>query len=414
MIKKEEHVKYLALFALLSSTHTTFAVTPHAYVTDQQAGTVGIINVFDDGVQTIFGFNAPRVVKVTPDGTVAFVGSDDNTVRVIDTNSHMVLPVVVDVISPTALSLSPDGQSLYVLSSNDTVTVVRTSDYSIDTVITGFNKAQDIKVSADGAFAYVTNAGNGTVSVIRTLDNTVTGTITGLNAPIGITFSVDGDFAYVTDSKDNAVYIIRTSTHTIEHVTLGLNIPGYIAVSPNKSYFYVSNLGNSTISTIRTRDYLIVATFQIPSPISLAVTQDADYLYVGIIGTVLKIRLLDDAIVAAFPGFMNPTNINLTTTNAPADTIDACQRVLNPLDVRNEISWHAPESTIPLSYNIYRDIGNKILVGTFPAGTLNHIDPNQENGQVSTYYGVAVYENGFSSSLGSVEVGPTRKCLILP
>lgn len=405
-------MKYLMLLVPIFSHSVSVAVTPHAYVTDPPAGTVRVIDVLDNEVQTISGFNGPRVIKVTPDGTLAFVGSNDNTIRVIDTISHVVLPPVIHVFQPTALAVSPDGQLIYVLSSNDTVSVIRTTDYSTIAVVAGFHNAQDLKLTPDGAFAYVTNAGNGSVSVIRTSDNTIVNTITGFRVPLGLTFSVDGDYAYVTDSKNNSVYVIRISDNTISDVIFGLNVPSYAAVSPNKSYLYVSNFGNNTVSIIRTHDHLIVGTIHIPNPKSIAVTQDGGYLYVGSIGTVFKVRLLDDNIVIAVPGFINPSNITLTTNNAPANTVNACQNRVSSTEFHNEIFWQAPLGISPVNYRIYRDVANNDLVGIFSPGSIGYVDNGIELGQTYTYYVVAVYENGFSSSLGSVEVTPNRTCLL--
>ena len=169
-------MKNLIFFSLLFSASSAFAVTPHVYVTDQLGMSVQVIDVSNDSVQTINGFNGPHVIKVTADGTLAYVGSDDDTLRIIDTATNTVLPTVVNIQRPAALAITPDGKFVYVISST-AVIVVQTSDNTVLTEITGFQKPEDVKITPNGEFAYVTDAGAGTVSVISTASNTIVDTI---------------------------------------------------------------------------------------------------------------------------------------------------------------------------------------------------------------------------------------------
>jgi len=400
----------LHLLILLFSANTVFGTTQHAYVCDQQSNSVTIIDVSNDTTQTIYGFTNPRVVQVNPDGTRAFVGSDDNTVRVINTITTTVEPVVINVVHPVALAVSPSADFLYVASNNNTVSVIETSTYTIKTVITGFTNLQDIKVTPDGAYIYVTNAGNGTVSVIQASDNTIVDTITGFQKPIGITFTVDGTYAYVTETSTNSVYVVDISSNTIVDLILGFDLPAYIAVSPDKSNVFVSNTGNSTISNIRTSDNFIISTFIIPSPKSIAVTQDGNYLYIGSdLETVYKVDRITNNILTAIPGFKNPSNIALTTNNISSNTVNGCKVVVSPTDVYNIVSWAAGPGT-PVSYSIYRDTALSHFIITVSAGILEYVDTHRVPGQSYSYFVLANYANGFSSTIGSVAVTPVRLC----
>jgi YVTN family beta-propeller protein len=402
-------MRYLLLFFLFFSTQSVFGILPHAYVTDQQGGSVRIIDITNDTVQTIFGFNGPRVIKVTEDGTLAYVGSDDNTIRIIDTITHTVLPTAINIDHPVALALTPGDKFMYITSANNTVSIVQTSDYTIRNVITGFDNPQDIKITPDGLYAYVSNSGNGTVSVIRTADNTIVDTITGFQTPIGLTFTKDGVHAYITDTSHNAIYVLDTSDNTIDDVILGFNLPSYIVVTPDKTTAYVSNVGDNTIAIVRTSDNAIIGSIPIPVPKSLAVTQDGLYLYVGSdFGTVFKVRILNNTILIAIPGFQNPSNITLTTNNAPCNSVNGCQ-VVTPTDIYNQVTWHMSAGS-PIAYKIYRDVNLTHLIGTFSAEIRMYTDKGRQQGQSYVYYVVAVYENGFSSTIGSVEVGPIRVC----
>lgn len=138
-----KHLLHSLVF--LFSASTVFGTTQHAYVCDQLGHSVTIIDVSNDTTQTIYGFNNPRVVQVNPDGSKAFVGSDDDTVRVIDTITSTVEPTVISVVHPIALAVSPNAAFLYVASNNNTISVIQTSTYTVAAVLTGFNDLQDTK-----------------------------------------------------------------------------------------------------------------------------------------------------------------------------------------------------------------------------------------------------------------------------
>jgi YVTN family beta-propeller protein len=403
-----KHLLYLLGF--LFSANTVFGTTQQAYVCDQLGNSVTIIDVSNDTTQTIYGFTHPRVVHVNPDGTHAFVGSDDNTVRVIDTITSTLQPVVIDVTHPVAMAVSPNADFLYVASNNETVSVIETSTYTVKTVITGFSNLQDIKVTPDGAYVYATNAGNGTVSIIQTSDNTIVDTITGFQKPVGITLTVDGTYAYITETSTNSVYFVDTSSNTITDIILGFDLPAYAAASPNKDFIFVSNTGNNTISIIRTSDNFVINTLAIPSPKSIAITQDGNYLYIGSdLETVYKVDLISYDILTVIPGFQNPSNIALTTNNIPGNTVNGCQVVDSPTNIYNIVSWSAGPGT-PVSYKLYRDAALSLYITTVPPTTLQYIDKNRVLGQSYSYFVLADYANGFSSTIGSVEVTPVRLC----
>ncbi len=395
----------------LFSASAVLGTIPHAYVTDVGNNTVRIIDISNDTVQSIFGFVGPRVVKLNPSGKKAFVGCDDNTLRVIDTITHVVAPTAVPVNHPVALAITPDGDTIYVASLNNTVSVIDVPTMTTVAVIPGFNHPSDLKILPNGSKIYATNQGNGTVSIIDPSTYAVVDTITGFQTPVGITLTIDGTFAYITDPKHNWVYVVDTSTNTIVDTILGFNTPSYMAASPDKATMYVSNASNDTVGVLRLSDHFLVGEFTIPFPRSIAVSQDGLFLYVGSQqGAVFKVRTLDHAIVNAIPGFDNPSNIALTNNNAPGLTVNGCQ-VASPGNIHNIVKWDvAPGS--PAEYKIYRDSNFKMLAAALPPATLEFIDSGLLEGQSYSYYVVAEYGTGFSSTIGSVEVTPARTCSI--
>ncbi len=397
------------LFAFTLSVSSVFATVDHAYVCNQGGTSVTIIDVVVGTTQAIFGFNHPRTVHLNPEGTLAFIGCDDNTVRVVETASELVLPITVSVPHPIAMAVSPNAHFLYVACHDNTVRVIDTSTYTVVSEITGFDNLQDIKVSRNGKFIYVTNAGSNTVSVIDASSNTIVETITGFHKPIGITMSIDGTFAYVTETSHNTVSVIDLATNTISKTIYGFSFPAYATASPNKNFIYVANTGSNTVSVIRTDDNFSVYEIPIPTPKSMAVSADGFFLYIGSIATVYKIDLITYTILAAIPGFSNPSNIELSSNSAPAFTVNGCFDDNDPMNLKNIISWGAVNGT-PTQYRIFRDASLGHLVATVPSGTLHYTESHLLAGQSYSYYVLADYPNGFSSTIGSVRVAPQRLC----
>jgi YVTN family beta-propeller protein len=400
-------------FSLLLAVSALFGSTQHMYVTNSVSGEVRVIDTSNNTVQSIFGFTLPRVVKITSDGTRAFVGCGDDTIRLIDTLTHIVLPTSISINNPTALDITPDNNFLYVVSASDNnLVVISTATNTIVATITGFDNPQDVKITPNGAFAYVSNKSNGTVSVIDTSTNTIVHTITGFNTPLGLTLTIDGSHAYVTDTNHNALYVIDIATNTISGIVLGFNLPAYVAMTPDKTSAYITNTGNDTVSILRLSDNTIVGFLNVPAPRALSFTQDGTLLYVGShLETVFAINVLSEQIVIAIPGFAQPSNITSTFDNAPAITLNACQMVISPTHVNNVVTWVQPVGSIaPTSYKLYYDAQLTKHIATVSGATFEYTDLNLEVGQTYSYYLVAVYASGFSSSFGSVTVAPVRRC----
>jgi len=402
-----KHLLFSPLFLIASAL---FGTIPHVYVTDQPSGTLSVIDTSSDAVQKIMGFTKPTVVKVTPDGTLAYVGSGDNTVRIVNTITNTVLPTIININQPIALAITPNAKYVYVVSANNILSVIRTSDNTIYAQLSGFNNPGDLKITPNGALVYVTNSGNGTISVINTVNNQLVNTLIGFGTPEGITFTPDGAYAYITDTSHNAVYVINTTNNTITDTLLGFDQPAYVAVTPDNTTAYVSSTGNNTISIIHTYDNAIVGSIPIPSPKSLAVTQDGLYLYIGSnLGTVFKVRIFDNRILVAIPTFKNPSNITMTTNNSPANSVNGCQVTVSQINIYNQITWNNGPG-VPTNFVIYSDVFLTNQIATLPGRSTEYLHQNLEAGQSYSYYVVANYANGFSSTIGNCTVPPARVC----
>ncbi len=400
---------YYIAFTFLAQISLT-ALTPHAYITNQGNGTVTVVNVINNTISTIAGFtHTLRVVAVTPNGLYAYVGSDDGLLRIIDTTTNVVLPIVIDVAGASALAISPNGNYVYATGHNNIVNVVSTATNTVVASVTGFNRPQDIAITLDSAYAYITDFGSSSVIVVRTSDNMIVDTITGFNEPLGISISPNGLYAYVTDIGNGTVSVIRLLDNTVTNVISGFGSPRYAASTPNGTYLFVSDLTNGEVAVAQTSDYMVIDSFPVNRPSSLAFTPDGAYVYVAsALLAVSKFRTSDYALLLTIPNLDAPSNIAMALTDPIVNSIVGFQSkdcILLQTDLYNKLSWSASVGA-PVAYLIFRDSTLSDLAGQVGGGTLTFIDHNRQKNLPYTYYVMALYANGFSSSVGTVEVFP--------
>lgn len=395
---------------MISNNFLTACVSPHAYVTNQYDGTINIINVETDTIQTIGGFSNLRVVVISPDGLYAYVGSDDGNIRVIDTRTNTVLPVVILVNQPSALAITRDGAYIYAASNDDTVNVISTATYAqVDSISGDFSNIQDLVATPDGNFIYVTDSGNNNVFVIRISDNTVVDTITGFSEPLGISISPDGAYVYVTNNSNGTLSVIRTSDNTITQVVGGFTNPRYGAVTPDGAFLYVSSLGDNRVVVLRTSDYTEVDSISVVRPVALAVTPDGSAIYIARNQeAILKYRTSDRVLLSTTEGLASPSNISMALTDPPSDHICVfssrdCR--LFQSDVYVEVKWAASAGS-PEAYLIFRNRDLTDLIGEVAPNVLHFREHNVKKHHVYTYYVAAQYADGFLSTVGNVEITP--------
>jgi YVTN family beta-propeller protein len=303
--------------------------------------------------------------------------------------------------------LTPKGDFLYVASSNNTITAIKTADQTIKAVITGFHHLQDIKAAPNQPFVYASNSDDGTVSIINTTTNTVVHKIVEFKIPMGLGVSKKGDILYVVDTGRDAVCLIDTSTYTLSRILSGFCAPKYMTLSPDNHHAYVLNAGNNTISTIQIPDYHVLP-YPIPilDPTSIAVTPDNQYLYVGSdLGGVFKLRASNGSVLDLLHGFNYPSNISLSSNDVPKNSVKGHQVRVSPSRLDNEISWKKGKKEIQ-NYKIYRDAELKYLVATLPNNATKYTDVNVQPETTYSYFVLASYSDGFSSTIGSVEINP--------
>ena len=166
-------LKLLALLSLCLTAQTLAAQVTHAYVVNETAETVSVIDTTASPpsvVATIpVGGVGPFDLEVSPDGSLIYVPNNGGAdVSVIDTGTNAVVAIVGVPSRPRRVAFTPDGSQAWVTSRDCTcVSVIDTSTHSVlHTVPTGGGQPAGVAITPDGTRAYVSNRNSANVAVI--------------------------------------------------------------------------------------------------------------------------------------------------------------------------------------------------------------------------------------------------------
>jgi YVTN family beta-propeller protein len=264
----------------------------HAYVTNNGAGTVSVIDTGSNAVTaTIPSGTAPAAVAITPDGRHAYVTNNGaGTVSVIDTGSNAVTATIPVGQSPSGVAITPDGRHTYVTNNGaGTVSVIDTGSNAVTATIPSGTAPAAVAITPDGRNAYVTDfgAGNGagTVSVIDIGSKAVTATIPVGATPGAVAITPDGRHAYVTNYDSDAVTVIDTANNAVNGSIPGGGRPAYVAVAPDGRRAYLSDQDANRLSVIDTATNVVSVGVAVPGPNGAALTPDGRHAYVTSTGS---------------------------------------------------------------------------------------------------------------------------------
>jgi YVTN family beta-propeller protein len=256
------------------------------------------------------GGASPTMAAISPDGRLAYVGSDD-VMQLVDVACNTVLDEAFDISGvPNALVFHPAGGRAYLLGF-DRLQVIDTDARKIlgDTISLK-GGANALALSPDGSQLYVTEyeeetAGQnrGWVRAIDTklLEQVIQGQLTLAKAavathsfmqlnqePSALAVSPDGNRLYVTIVKHDAndggeIRIFETATLQ----QLGAAIPvgqgsEAIALTPDGKWAMVANAGSNTVSLIDTKALTVAGNVELNhTPSALAIAPDGTKAYVA-------------------------------------------------------------------------------------------------------------------------------------
>ena len=243
------------------------------------------------------GFNSPRAVALTPDGTRAFVTNQgSNTVVVVDTLTRDVVASIPVGNYPQGIAITPDGTRAYV-ATDSAVSVIDINTLEVIASVSVNGRASQIAISEERPIAYVVSApifsGSGWLSTIHTGTNTVVGVV-GLDLrPIDVaipSFDVHFDsFIYIVSFQDQKVlgWDVQFMEPFAEPILpLGGN-PYAGAFIPTTSgyldrFYIITNGGSNFVQFIDLNDtFFEISVFLLGNPVDLDFSPDGARLYVS-------------------------------------------------------------------------------------------------------------------------------------
>jgi YVTN family beta-propeller protein len=152
---------------------SAIAFTPDgavAYVADSGGGSLMVIDTRGNTVTTTVPIYNPQAVAVSPDARYAYVTAGN--LFVVDTASNAIVADVPAGAAPGAIALSPDGSVAYVGSRNDSLFVLDTATRKIIDTIYPVPGPSALVLAPGGSFAYVADISSDTVTVVNLLTRT--------------------------------------------------------------------------------------------------------------------------------------------------------------------------------------------------------------------------------------------------
>ena len=252
------------------------------FVTDNSVNSYSIVNSITSG------FNTPKSIDISPDGTYAYVTNyNSNNVVIINTATNTVVNSITSGFSsPQGVAFSPSGTYAYVTNGgSNNVVIINTGTNTVTTSIaSGFNGPDGVSISPSGTYAYVTNYNSNNVVIINTGTNTVTTSIaSGFNGPTAISFSPSGTYAYVINYASNNMVIINTATNTVTgSIATGFSGPARVSISPSGTYAYATNIGTNNTVIINTATNTIIGSIisGFSHPYGISFSPSGKYAYV--------------------------------------------------------------------------------------------------------------------------------------
>jgi YVTN family beta-propeller protein len=386
----------------------------------------GGLQVIDTATNQLVSTNSASIidVAVSPDGTrlYALSSDEDGTVEIIDAVTKQITASVgTQYYYPGAgrLRLSPDGTKAYVASGTSQILSVDTVAQSATVISLGHN-VQDLAISPDGKRAYLVQPyeerESTEILVMDTLTNNVVATINVQFFPdtsdsfIAGVFSPDGRFLYLPEDYDGSILVIDTSTNVIAGTIRDDLVPKDIAISPDGHFAYISHsgIGTNAISVIDLAARSVAASIALPhASRRLALTTDGSRLFavnpdacsVTVVDTascaVLTTIAVNEspnaiAIGLAPPPLPTPTALATPTPSAAPGAARVCAYVTHSSGEVSVIDTHT-----------------QLLVGGFavPMPVRIALKPDGTRAYVTSNFNLAVIDTSVNAVTGQVVLG---------
>jgi YVTN family beta-propeller protein len=203
-------------------------------------------------------------LPASPQGRMAIVNQDSNTLSVIDVATDKVIATVPTGAQPHHVLAAPDGRELWVtlykenrLQVFDTATLQELASVDVGA------PTDDLTFSSDGARLYTSSGSTNAIVVVDRAARKVLGNVPVGRTPHGVKVRPDDKELYVTNTGDNTVSIVTLegAPQTAAHIRAGAS-PFEVTFSPDGTRAYISNFLGNSISIIDTATRAIVGTIR--------------------------------------------------------------------------------------------------------------------------------------------------------
>jgi putative membrane protein len=280
-----------AVLSQFSPSAEANGLAARAYVSNERAGTISVINTeTDQVVASIHVGGRPRGVRVSRDGGRIYVAVTHpekpdraGEIVVIDAATAKITARYAAGTDPEQFDLSRDGARLYVSNEDAgtaSITDLRTGRV-MATLVVGI-EPEGVKTSPDGRWVYVTSEAGNSVAVIDARTNRVASNILVGPRPRDVAFSPDGARAFVTAENGAGVTVVDARRH-LAVGTIKLppaSRPMAALVSPDGRRVYISNGRGNSVTVIDADNLRLLATIPTGARTwGLALTADGKKLY---------------------------------------------------------------------------------------------------------------------------------------
>lgn len=229
----------------VGNAHSIAVAGKYAYVTNQVAGTVTMIDTTTNTVVRTYSVGAnPDGVAVKHDGSRMYVSSSQgNTVKIINTANGKVVKTI-KVAAPSAITVNASASTLYATSLTDgTLKKINLKWFSVATVkLPTGSQPTDVVVGADNRIYVVSrNAdGAGSIAVLGPSSKAATAVLELPSGPGALAIGPDGTRLYVT-AADGRVHVVDTATTAIVASHSVSGVPAAVTVSRDGSTLLVTD-----------------------------------------------------------------------------------------------------------------------------------------------------------------------------
>jgi len=235
------------------------------YFTEIFNNGVGITNT---ATRTVTGFiptgATPTGIAFSPDGLRAYTANQgDNTVSVIDVTSAQVIATLsTGGSSPFAVQVSPDGSLLYVGNNDNTLLVVDTQTLQITkTVFVGF-ATNSFAVDPAGRMLYANHFFSGSVSEIDIFTGTVLRTFNLGGAVQGMALNKKGTHLFVANEGGYLSEVVLSTGQTNPNIPLA-GVGFGVGVTPDDNEAWVTLPLNGKVQIFKLQSRQIKGTLNV-------------------------------------------------------------------------------------------------------------------------------------------------------